>query len=313
MLDEVRLVEADVAGLGPEIVEVGGVLLEQRAGHRGPEPHLAEGLADHVLVAAREALPVQAGQLLALVGGQPDEGVAMPAGRHGVGDLVGLLAEQALAVEHRGERHHLCALDLLGAAVLHDRSAAHERQRAVPRVGRVLQAQRGPPSAARASPDIGVVRRLAVDLRGDELGQSGRLGAGAVPVERRVVAPSGVEVVTDVALVGLHHAAAEAGAHPQPAKEIRHEVVAEGVLVATVSALERLQDPSAVLSVGREPERPASSGVREPTVDVAVRDRFRSLFVDVHVRHPEEPVRRHVPGNVNRAVPDLRTLTSLGH
>ena len=116
-----------------------------------------------------------------------------------------------------------------------------------------------------------------------------------------------------MALVGLHHAAAEAGAHPQPAKEIRHEVVAEGVLVATVSALERLQDPSAILSVGGEPERPASSGVREPAVDVAVRDRFRSLFVDVHVRHSEEPVRRHVPGKVNRAVPDLRTLTSLGH
>ncbi|WP_231111739.1 tannase/feruloyl esterase family alpha/beta hydrolase [Mycobacterium avium] len=50
--------------------------------------------------------------------------------------------------------------------------------------------------------------------RGDEFGQSCRLRAGAVSVERRVVAASGVEVVTDVALIGLHHAAAEARAHP---------------------------------------------------------------------------------------------------
>ena len=64
---------------------------------------MPDGLGDHALVAAGIAEPVQGGQFLALVGVQAGEGIAAAARGHGVDDVVDLVAEQPLHVEHGAE------------------------------------------------------------------------------------------------------------------------------------------------------------------------------------------------------------------
>ena len=71
--EQLGLVEAEVTGLGPEVLEVGVLTLEPLRGG-APQPHLAHRLGDHDFVAARIAEPVEPGELLALVGVEAGEG-----------------------------------------------------------------------------------------------------------------------------------------------------------------------------------------------------------------------------------------------
>jgi hypothetical protein len=271
--------------------------------HGGPQPHLSHRLADHVLVAARVAEVVEHRELFALVGGEPRERVAAAARRHGVGDLDDLVAEDALAVEHRRERHRLRALDLLSAAVLDDRPAAHEGEGAVPGVRGVLQTQRGTPATTTATPHVGVMWRLPVNLRSDVLGEPCDLGTGAVPVEGRVVTALRIDVVADVALIRLHHVGAEPGAHRGASDHAAHHLAAERLLVAPVGTLEGLEHAALVGAVGREVEAEAGVGSFESPVDVAQRQWSVPLLVLVDVGGPEEGVSDDVGLSIEHCLP----------
>ena len=244
-----------------------------------------------MLVTEREPLLVQVDQLFAFVAVQACERVPTPARLHGVDQAGGLVAvaQHPLQVEHAGERDRLAALDLLGRGERHDVATTHEREGAVERVGRVLEAERRTPAAAAPAPHVAVMGCRAVDLRRHVLGEARGLRRGAPAVDRRVVSALGIDVVADVAHVRLDHVAAEPYVERETTEQVAH-APAERVLVPGVRAFERHDGAALPRFRLREVHGEARVAVGEPAVDVAVRQRRLPPLVDVDVGRTEERV-----------------------
>src|ERR1700678_2977108 len=76
-------------------------------------------------------------------------------------------------------------------------------------------------------------------------------------VDRGVFACLDVEVVADVTLIGLHHIAAESGAHRDALEHLAQDPAAEGHHVTAVAPLERLEHPALIELRRREVESEA--------------------------------------------------------
>ena len=169
---------ADIARLGPERLEIFRALGLQAVGDGGPQPNLAHRLRDHELIAAGVPEPVQVVEFLPLMRVEPGERITAATGRHGVDDVRYFRAEQPLDVEHSGEVG-APTFEQREVAVLAHHGIAHERKGCVPDTGCVLQALRRTPGPATATEYIRVLRRRAVDVGGNVLGEPRALGCGA--------------------------------------------------------------------------------------------------------------------------------------
>ena len=165
---------------------------------------------------------------------------------------------------------------------------AHDvRNRPLPHVGTLLEAEQAARRPAAAAEDIAVVRCGAVHLSGEFPGVARRLRAGAVRADGRL-AQQDPHVVAEVPLVGLDEIAAGRGREPDPARGT-HAALCR-VLVTAVAALEGLEQTSAPLLRGREVERKAGVGALEAAVDVAMPHRGVAPLVDVDERGAEERI-----------------------
>ena len=131
------------------------------------------------------------------------------------------------------------------------------------------------------------MRLVAVDLSRNVFREPCTFGARAIAVHARIVASTLIDVVTDMALVGLHHVPAETCDHRET-HALEHQLPVEAALVAAVPAFDRLEHATLVPQV-REVERESSVGVGEAAVHESVR-KWR-VAVDVFVQVGRAEVR----------------------
>jgi hypothetical protein len=106
-------------------------------------------------------------------------------------------------------------------------------------------------------------------------------------LENRPVFPGlGVDVVADVAHVGLGHVAAESDGQREPADELAHRP-AERVLIPRMRPFQRHVHPPLPLRAVREVEGEPGVAVGESAVHVPMRVRGVPLLVHVDIRLPE--------------------------
>src|SRR6202012_2135443 len=169
----------------------------------------------------------------------------------------------------------------------------------------VLQAEDGPGPPAAATPDVTVMWRLPVHLRGHGLGEEGRLGTGVEQLPR--IGDPGA-LVRNVALVGFAQVATEVvvGQAEHPTLAGDHGFVAAG------AALEVLKETAPVLLRLRKVEGEQGVAVLESAVDESGAVRFVAPLVDVHVGPADESwILRHLTSWVRSSPPRQSAVRSI--